>query len=92
MNIHARFKATNAALICFRADGCMAHDHKFQWIGIITGFHWQTPGDRILLADVEVCKRDGGPYDIRDSRFTPETVVAANISPLVPGRLYMVMI
>ena len=49
-------------VIAYRCDGCMAHDHKYLWIGTVTGFR----ENRLTSpsAVVKVLKRD----DCRDSR------------------------
>lgn len=91
MNSIERAIARGKPIVCFRADGCMAHDHKFQWYGIIMGFHVQERGDKIMLADIAVIKHEGDPQDIRDCPLPGETVIADNIRRLVRGA-YMVFI
>lgn len=33
--INKRYELERATVICIQCDGCMAHDHKFVWIGIV---------------------------------------------------------
>ncbi len=49
----------NAAVVCFQADGCMAHDHKFLWMGTVTAVQ-QINGCEFAV--VQVIKRHDGHY------------------------------
>lgn len=86
----ARRAAVGGTIICFLADGCMAHDHKFRWFGKITGFRTQSRGDPVVLCEVAVLKRADTPSDIRDRAFEPETAIAAYVTRLAHG-VYVVL-
>lgn len=50
-----REELEGATVFCVQCDGCMAHDHKFQWIGIVqTVFE---KGNNVN-ANVKIVKQD----------------------------------
>jgi hypothetical protein len=84
-----RMLAKGKAIICFLADGCMAHDHKFQWYGVIDHFDLQGQHSLVMMATVRILKRCDNPQDSRDTELGFETVPAVHISQLA-GSAYIV--
>jgi len=55
-NLKRKSQLKNALMLSFRCDGCMASDHKFQWIGTVTGFEKTRFAG--WAAQVKIIKRD----------------------------------
>lgn len=67
-NIARKRVLKDSLMICFRCDGCMAEDHKFQWIGTVTGFEKTRFAG--WAAQVKVIKRDNsGDWRDRDQGY-----------------------
>lgn len=64
-----------ATVICFKANGCMAEDHVFQWVGTVTGFRENALTSESAV--VKVLKRDGAG-DVRDGDLGFEHPVVAD--------------
>lgn len=77
----------NSVVICFIADGCMAHDHKFQFIGRVTEVTpYETPGMRgYWSAAIEVYKHVDHPDDWRDKDQGVIYVLVNELQELAPG-------
>jgi hypothetical protein len=80
---HRRMRELQGATV-MKIDcwGCMATDHRFVWIGNVTGFAEQksdkslAPGLRVgPIALVQVVKREGDHRDIRDADLGIEHVL-----------------
>ena len=66
-----------AVVMCFHCDGCMAHDHKFQWIGIVEAFV-RLNNSEYLSARVKLVKRAN--RDWRDAELGYEHITVADTS------------
>ncbi|RWB08749.1 MAG: hypothetical protein EOQ39_18945 [Mesorhizobium sp.] len=67
----------------FRCDGCMGTDHKFQWIGTVTGFEMTRYAG--WAAQVRIIKRDNAG-DWRDGDQGYEIVtLGESIQKLAPN-------
>lgn len=73
--IRKKHALKGATVVCFRAEGCMASDHRFAWVGTVTGFR----ANRLTTesAVVKVHKRDGC-QDSRDLDLGEEYPVVAD--------------
>lgn len=85
-----------STVIAFQADGCMAHDHKFLWAGVIDRLEpspmKNVPAGRYVDAVVRVCKRADNCYDSTDRDLGEERALVGGASPslyrVAPG-LYL---
>ncbi|RWP44264.1 MAG: hypothetical protein EOR04_04920 [Mesorhizobium sp.] len=81
-NLKLKRQLKNSLIICFRCDGCMAHDHKFQWIGTVTGFEKTRFAG--WAAQVKIIKRNEAG-DWRDHDQGYEIVPISEPQQLAPG-------
>ncbi|WP_127850464.1 hypothetical protein [Mesorhizobium sp. M00.F.Ca.ET.217.01.1.1] len=63
--IRKKRELKDSLIMLFRCDGCMAEDHKLQWIGTVTGFEMTRYAG--WAAQVQIIKRDhAGDWRDRD--------------------------
>jgi len=74
----------NALMLAFDCRGCMAEDHRFMWIGTVTGFERTRFAG--LAAQVKIIKRDSHG-DWRDGDQGYEIVPLSEPQQLAPGIL-----
>jgi hypothetical protein len=81
-------KMQGATVISFDAEGCMASDHVFKWVGTIESFE---SAERYTYAIVKVAKRAGVAHDVRDKGLGHAKVLveAGDFQYIGPG-LYFV--
>jgi hypothetical protein len=84
-----RSKLMGATIIRFDCRGCMASDHRFEWIGYVEGFEKSKHAGTV--ARVKIVKRDGMPTDYRDEDlgYRLEAIHNGGLQELAP-KLWMV--
>jgi hypothetical protein len=82
-----RAKLRNAIVIAYQCDGCMAHDHKFKWVGRVEGFEMTRLAGE--AARVRIIKRDDC-RDVRDHDLGTQLVIVADgsLQQIGPGLFF----
>lgn len=86
-----RKELQGATVVCFQVDGCMASDHKFQWVGTIYDFEQgilsNEPLSKWTWLLVKVAKSEARAGDIRDGFVGHErvTVEDSRLQYISPG-------
>jgi hypothetical protein len=83
-------RLANATVVSFDARGCMAHDHQFKWIGVVSGFEPTRYAG--VAARVRVVKVSVYPGDCRDGDLGTELCPINDtcLQELAPGRFILV--
>ncbi len=79
-----RKELLHATVIKFECNGCMASDHRFEWVGVVYDFeHGMLSGEplgRWTAALIQVAKSEHRHGDIRDGFVGHERVIIEDSS------------
>ncbi|RWH49582.1 hypothetical protein [Mesorhizobium sp.] len=81
-NLKRKRQLNNSLMLSFDCRGCMGEDHRFQWIGTVTGFEKTRFAG--WAAQVKIIKRDNAG-DWRDGAQGYEIVPISEPQLLAPG-------
>lgn len=71
-----KHRMIGAQVVKFYCEGCMASDHRFEWIGSVYAF--EPAGNGLTYALVKVLKSNNRVGDIRDGFCGHERIIVEN--------------